>query len=153
MARLSSDSARILGALVRSLENSGLRVKGLWGRAKSPIQMIADMSQRLDERADRLARAIESKLRAGGEGVLYLGRMLEGCSFKNVLRRGYSIVWSGGEVVSSAKALAALPGATVEMADGKTEVFTGARMPPQESNPPKPATQKPKADERQPGLF
>jgi exodeoxyribonuclease VII large subunit len=154
LERLASASARILGAIVHMFENFGLRVGGLWARAKSPVQIIADMSQRLDERSDRLARAIDSMLRAGGERVGYLGRMLESCSFKNVLGRGYSIVWSGGEVVSSSKALASAPSVIVEMADGKTEVFTSMRSSPP---PRKPAAPKPKpkaaTDDGQPDLF
>ena len=50
--------------------------------------------------------------------------MLESYSFKNVLKRGYSIVWNGNETISSKDDLQKLSTATIEFANGKVDIFT-----------------------------
>ena len=50
--------------------------------------------------------------------------MLESYSFKNVLKRGYSIVWDKNKPISNTSDLKKLSIATIECADGKVDVFT-----------------------------
>jgi exodeoxyribonuclease VII large subunit len=153
MVRIANSSARMVSAAARRLENLGLRAKGLWARAKSPAQFVADALQRLDDKSTRLARAVDAKLGAAADRAAYLGKMLESYSFKNVLRRGYGIVWNGEEVVASAHALAALPSAIIEMSDGRTRIFT-AEPAGQNAPRPKPKPRQPAGkDDAQEELF
>ena len=50
--------------------------------------------------------------------------MLESYSFKNVLKRGFSIVWDKNEIINSKQDLEKLSSATIEFSDGKIDVFT-----------------------------
>jgi exodeoxyribonuclease VII large subunit len=150
VAQVADSASRIFGAAMRRLENLGLRLNGTWARAKSPMQFVADALQRLDDKSSRLALAIGSKIKYGSDRISYLGKMLESYSFKNVLARGYGIVWNGSEVVSSAKALSALPSAEIEMSDGRARISAAAQTPPASRPKRKPPAEK---DDAQEELF
>jgi exodeoxyribonuclease VII large subunit len=152
LLRFRQSEARIMNAALRRLENFSLRIGGLGARLKSPVQFVADAMQRLDEKSARMALALKAKMSGGADRVAYAAKMLESYSFRNVLARGYAIVWNGGAIVDSSAALAALPSATLEMRDGRVQVFTDARVAePKPAKARKPAA-KPK-DERQTDLF
>jgi exodeoxyribonuclease VII large subunit len=150
VVQVADMSSRVLGAAMRRLENLGLRLGGIWARAKSPMQFVADAIQRLDDKSSRLTLAIGTKIKSGTDRISYLGKILESYSFRNVLARGYGIVWNDCEVVSSAKALATLPSAEIEMSDGRTRIFSVAQPSPAPRPKRRPPAEK---DDSQKELF
>ena len=121
---LSQTNSRLLSTIIRLFENFKLRIENLKNRIKNPKEFIADSIQRLDEKTSRLELIMKNKLSSNNEKINYLSKMLESYSFKNVLNRGYSIVWNNEKIISNKEELAKLSSATIEFANGKVEIFT-----------------------------
>jgi len=109
-------------------------------------ERIAALSDRLEaaggHRLDRLRQELDAR-----------ARLLSSLSYKATLERGYAVVRSGEEVVTSAKTARAASALTIEFRDGEiTAVPTDAP-----DTPPAPATprkaSKPKPPPEQGSLF
>ena len=110
--------------IFRMFETFGLKIKSLTSAIKNPMQYIGDAIQRLDDKTSKLDLLISSKLSSVSDKINFASKMLESYSFKNVLKRGYSIVWNGTEPISNKEDLQKLSSATVEFANGKVDIFT-----------------------------
>jgi exodeoxyribonuclease VII large subunit len=130
LLRLRQCETRILNTTLRRFENFTLRIKSLSGKLKNPLQFIMEAVQRLDEKTARMELMARGRLASATDRVAYAAKMLESYSFRNVLGRGYAIVWSGTEVVGSTSALAGLGSATLEMSDGKIGILAKTPEPP-----------------------
>ena len=121
---ISEYSSRFLSTILRLFENFNLKISNLKNRLKNPSQFIEDSIQRLDEKTSKLDLIINNKLSTLNDKVSFANKMLESYSFKNVLKRGFSIVWDKNEIVNSKQDLEKLSSATIEFSDGKIDVFT-----------------------------
>ena len=121
---ISEYSSRFLSTILRLFENFNLKISNLKNRLKNPSQFIEDSIQRLDEKTSKLDLIINNKLSTLNDKVSFANKMLESYSFKNVLKRGFSIVWDKNEIVNSKQDLEKLSSATIEFSDGKIDIFT-----------------------------
>ena len=109
---------------LRLFENFALKIKSFSNAIKNPMQYITDAIQRLDDKSSKLDYLKNTKLSLLNDKLKFASQMLESYSFKNVLKRGYAIVWNKNEPISSTTELQKLSSATVEFANGKVDVFT-----------------------------
>ncbi len=109
---------------LRLFENFALKIKSFASAIKNPMQYITDALQRLDDKSAKLDYLKNTKLSSLNDKLKFASQMLESYSFKNVLKRGYSIVWDKNKPISNTSDLKKLSIATIEFADGKVDVFT-----------------------------
>jgi exodeoxyribonuclease VII large subunit len=128
MQALTATGARVQNMMFRMLDNLKLRLEGASARLKNPLQLIGEVCQRIDEKFARIDTIVAHAFARMADRVTFAGKMIESFSFKNVLSRGYAIAWSGREVVESSVELARLGCATLELKDGKIEIFTGKKQ-------------------------
>ncbi|MDR1027315.1 MAG: exodeoxyribonuclease VII large subunit [Rickettsiales bacterium] len=113
-ADLDNFARGLRASFLSRVQNAQMRLDGIILR--SPLQQINDHRLRLTDQFHLLNTHIRNQIKNLLSRVSHTGDMLESMSYKNVLRRGYAIVRSGGRVVSSKDAFA-LP-ASIEFADG-----------------------------------
>jgi len=106
------------GNFMSRIQNAQMRIDSIF--IKSPIVMIADARRRLNDIFKTIIILFANKLRMDLQRVEHTGQMLESLSYKNILRRGYTIVRKDGAVVTSAAGFAAP--ATIEFQDGVVSV-------------------------------
>lgn len=132
---------RSFSAVARQIENLGNILKARAQGLISPKQMLANMAQRLDDLSERMnsninfaIRNTESKLKLlnsqlspllanllkiNSQKVESIKQLLESYNYKNVMKRGYSLVkLAGGGVVKSASALNSGDLVNIEFFDG-----------------------------------
>ncbi len=114
----------LTNTIFRMFETFNLKIKSFASAIKNPMQYIGDAIQRLDDKSSKLDLLISTKTNTLFDKVNFAGKMLESYSFKNVLKRGYAIVWNRNEPVSTTNDLQKLSSATVEFANGKIDIFT-----------------------------
>lgn len=150
---ISEYSSRFLSTIVRLFENFNLKISNFSNRIKNPNQFIEDSIQRLDDKATKLDLIIKNKISSLNDKMNFTNTMLESYSFKNVLKRGYAIIWNNDEIISSKEHLQKLTSAQIEFANGKVGVFTSAKKEKEAS--PKPTSNKSnkKTDSSQGSLF
>ncbi len=117
----------LTNTIFRMFETFNLKIKSFASAIKNPMQYIGDAMQRLDDKSSKLDLLISNKTNSLSDRVNFAEKMLESYSFKNVLKRGYAIVWNGTETISSKDYLQKLSSATVEFANGKVDVFTSVQ--------------------------
>ncbi len=107
-------------SIFNKLEFLKLKLTSLYNKLKSPMQFVLDAMQRLDDKSAKLDFLIRNKLQREQEKINYFDKMLNSYSFKNVLKRGFSIVWDGqNNIIDSAEKLKKQPAFIIEMFDGK----------------------------------
>ena len=114
----------LTNTILRMFETFTLKIKSLTSAIKNPTQFIGDAIQRLDDKNSKLDLLISSKTSNLSDKINFASKMLESYSFKNVLKRGYSIVWDKTKPITSKEDLQKLSSATIEFANGKIDVFT-----------------------------
>ena len=114
----------LTNTIFRMFETFNLKIKSFASAIKNPMQYIGDAMQRLDDKSSKLDLLIFTKTNTLSDRIKKKRKMLESYSFKNVLKRGYAIVWNENEPISNVADLQKLSTATVEFADGKTNIFT-----------------------------
>ena len=125
LAGLGEKSNYLTHSILRLFDNFALKIRGLSASIKNPIQFITDAFQRLDDKSSKLDYLASNKLNTATEKVSFMAKMLESYSFKNVLSRGYAIVWNNaGKIISNTSDLQSTSSATIEFADGKTTIYT-----------------------------
>ena len=125
---LAATGARVKNIIFRTIDNFSLRLTGASARLKNPLQLIGEAAQRIDEKFARVDTIVAHILTRTTDKLAFAGKMIESFSFRNVLSRGYAIAWNGREVVDCAEHLSALGHATLELKDGKIEIFTGKKQ-------------------------
>ena len=126
---LNDYSSRFIHTINRLYDNFKLKIETLSNKIKNPTQFIHDAFQRLDEKTSKLDILTKNKINILKDKINYSNKMLESYSFKNVLKRGYSIVWNKDEIISDKNALQKLNTATIEFANGKIDIFTTNQKP------------------------
>ena len=114
----------LTNTILRLFDNFKLKIQSLSNAIKSPTQFITDAMQRLDDKTNRLNFLMNTKANTLNEKLNYIDKMLESYSFKNVLKRGYSIIWDKDKIISTKDELEKLSTATIQFYDGKTNIFT-----------------------------
>ncbi|MGN0929985.1 MAG: exodeoxyribonuclease VII large subunit [Alphaproteobacteria bacterium] len=150
MLNLSEYSSRFLSTIIRLFENFNLKISNLSNRIKNPTQFIEDSIQRLDDKSTKLDLIMKNKLNILNDKIHFANTMLESYSFKNVLKRGYSIVWNNNEIISSKDDLQKLSTAQIEFANGKINIFTSKK---EVSQKPTSSKSNKKTDSSQGSLF
>ncbi|MDR2933749.1 MAG: exodeoxyribonuclease VII large subunit [Rickettsiales bacterium] len=90
---------------------------------KTPINIINDLSIRLDEKVQFIELSIKNTLLHISEKINFCEQLLENLSFKNVLKRGYAIVWDdANNVVTNTDDFEKLSSFSVEFFDGRANV-------------------------------
>jgi exodeoxyribonuclease VII large subunit len=133
---LAANAARMAGMARSMCDNFALRVRAAAGRVANPAQYIGEARQRLDDKWSRADAAVSNRIGRVADRIGFFGKMLESYSFRNVLDRGYSIAWNGGEVVGGKAELERLGAATLELKDGKVDI-TVAPCPPAPPHAPR----------------
>ncbi|MBN1324686.1 MAG: exodeoxyribonuclease VII large subunit [Alphaproteobacteria bacterium] len=132
-------SHRLSGNFANKLVNAKQKVAGI--NIKNPKQLIMEHTQRLDDLSRTFAIIINGKIATtrqqiellGGfpknlqnrlsslnQAVSHLDQMLNSLSYKNVLMRGYAIVRTDDEIISSVKNFKTP--ASIEFADGLIKI-------------------------------
>ena len=124
LANISEKSAYLTNTILRLFDNFELKIKSFSNAIKNPMQFITDAMQRLDDKSSKLDFLINTKINNLTEKINFSNQMLESYSFKNVLKRGYSIVWNGNTPISNKEDLEKISSATIEFANGKIDIFT-----------------------------
>ncbi|NCO22601.1 MAG: exodeoxyribonuclease VII large subunit [Rhodobacterales bacterium] len=137
-ARLTSLGARLDPGLTRAIERQGDR---LTQRAKrlsaQPIARAIVMGQRdLDRLTQRLARAQTERLILATQRLDTLERLRQTLGYKQTLKRGYAVVRSGDNVVTTRAAARKAGALSVEFADGRLDLDRPVTVP-KRRNPPK----------------
>ena len=105
MALLEEVGNRLSEAIGHRLEMARQRVDQLAARPalRRPLQRIHVLEQQLDEKSERLTRAIQQRLAQSSEKIVSRSARLESLSPLNVLTRGYSLTQTdSGKLVRSA---------------------------------------------------
>ena len=125
LANITEKSNYLTHSILRLYDNFALKIRSLTSAIKNPIQFITDAFQRLDDKSSKLDYLISTKINNITEKLSFFDKMLESYSFKNVLKRGYAIVWNNnGQIISTTQTLKDAPSANIEFADGKVSVYT-----------------------------
>ncbi len=91
---------------------------------KSPIQIINDLSIRLDDKVQIIDLSIKNIINKWLEKIKSCGMLLDNLSFKNVLKRGYAIVWnSQNRVVANVADFEKLSTFDIEFFDGRKNIY------------------------------
>lgn len=122
LLNIAQYSTRVLSTTLKLFENFNLKIQSLSRGIKNPLQFISDANQRLDDKTAKLDLLVNSKITTLKNAINFSNTLLESYSFKNVLKRGYSIVWNNNEIVSNIKKLSTLEKASIEMKDGKIDI-------------------------------
>lgn len=168
--RLDDAVERLSNAPNRLVRDRTQTLAAASARLVSPAQMLTRMGERLEDRAarlgdagpravarpterftdarsgERLAAAIDLRLRRDTEALANLGRQLENLSYRKVLERGYSVVRdNSGTVIPRLSALPEDGSATVQFFDGDVTVHVADATAGQPTDAPKasPAKKKP----------
>jgi exodeoxyribonuclease VII large subunit len=81
-----------------------------------------DYRRRLEDSAARLQRAIRQRQADATQRLLQPAKLLESLSYKNVLSRGYAVVYGAdGHALKSVAGMAAGAAVTIEMQDGRRQ--------------------------------
>jgi len=140
-ATIIDNKARAYSAISRYINNFENLLKAKRQALISPGQMLANITQRLDDASERLNNSIifvmkesrsrlkllNSQLSTLGSQLINLNmqkisgykQLLESYAYKNVLKRGYSLVRSGDRLINSAVSLASGDVITTEFFDGR----------------------------------
>lgn len=124
LANINEKSAFLNNTILRLFDNFNLKIKSFANAIKSPMQFITDAMQRLDDKTSRLDYLTNTKLNTIRDRLNFSEKMLESYSFKNVLKRGYAIVWNGNKIITDTTSLKNTQSATIEFANGKVDVYT-----------------------------
>jgi len=89
---------------------------------KNPKQTINDLNIRLDDKLQLIDLNIKNLICLYSERINSITRIIENLSFKNVLKRGFSIIWNSDHVISSTEQLDTVNEFDIEFANGKTRI-------------------------------
>lgn len=164
IARILEIKNRNYNAINRIINNLERYLKASAASLISPKQMLVNMAQRLDDISERLngnigflIRSKESELKSVSANYPLLAnniikfnsqkienykKLLESYNYKNVMKRGYSLVSlaNGGDLVKSATQLNSGDAISIQFYDGETLATIGGSS---SSNSPSEITSKP----------
>ena len=105
------------------LDNLESKLKDKNQALKSPKQIINDLNIRLDDKVQVLDLNIKNLIKLYSEKIKSISQMIEQLSFKNVLKRGYSIIWDDqNHIISNSRQLMNSSNFNIEFADNKIKI-------------------------------
>jgi exodeoxyribonuclease VII large subunit len=128
--RLGHDMERLRRMTERLLDQSSLRLnRTAVALDGMPARMRADHARRRD-RLENLSRhadnALTHRLKRERQSLAAQDRILQSLAYKNVLKRGYAVVWGGDDhVLTTAQAVTSGETLTIEFADGRVKALAG----------------------------
>jgi len=136
--RLNAMSERLAPALARI---TARRREQLAARASrfAPRLLVQDVEQaktQLAIAAERLQNAGTRQITALRTQLAAMGRLSETLSYKATLARGYAVVRSGGEIVTTKTAAEEALGLEIEFADGRMKLGGGRAAKKAKVKPP-----------------
>ena len=135
----------------------GHRLQTLALQLKKPDAIVEKMEQSLQAYAERLELSGNQYINRSSDKLDSMSSLLESYSYRNVLRRGFSVVRNeGGQVVQSIESAKTGTQATIEFYDGSCDVVFGNDddfTPPQPIEKPKKMKSKVTKSEGQGSLF
>lgn len=160
MAGVLDRKSRAYTAISRHIRNLDDLVKARKQALISPKQMLANIAQRLDDITERMNNTIQFKIKDTASQVKLLKsqlsplltnfikhkerdlvthkKLLESYDYRNVMKRGYSLVKKGKHVIPSASELNSGDSINIQFFDGeKIAVIDGNNDSPKQSAPKK----------------
>ncbi|WP_226779177.1 exodeoxyribonuclease VII large subunit [Oceaniglobus trochenteri] len=145
--RMNSLAARLPPGLSRALAVQRDRLDQRSGRlSPQPIGRAVDSGRRdLDRLAQRLHRAFNDKTETARGRLDALERLRQTLGYEATLQRGYAVVLSGDDVITTAKAAAQATSLTIRFGDGDFPI--GGAAPATRRRKPKPPKAPPEQGE------
>lgn len=124
LVQITHLKGRLLDAMIRFLDLNKERVMSLMAQMPALPQLIAMLSQRLDDLSERFQMAFRYYFDQLKNQVQQMGRLLESYSYTSVLKRGFAVVLTDkNKVVSSVNQAQNQARLQIEFADGKINVM------------------------------
>jgi len=134
-----ADTAGLLrpSLLRRALKSDRQRLNGLVARFQPAMLQrdMVDKRQRLTERAARLSALGRQQVEALRTRIEAMDRLRETLSYKATLARGYAVVRSGAEVVTTKAAAQKASALEIEFVDGRYRVGGSAKKKRRDAEP------------------
>ncbi|MEL6295960.1 MAG: exodeoxyribonuclease VII large subunit [Pseudomonadota bacterium] len=134
-----ADTAGLLrpSLLRRALKSDRQRLNGLVARFQPAMLQrdMVDKRQRLTERAARLSALGRQQVEALRTRIEAMDRLRETLSYKATLARGYAVVRSGAEVVTTKAAAQKASALEIEFVDGRYRVGGSAKKKGRDGEP------------------
>lgn len=112
---------RLAGSFEKGLRGRHSRLGELSARLRHPRERLAYLKERLDIRSEALLRQKNRLFDPFNQKIAHLGQLLESYSFKNVLKRGYTVIRdSDGHLVTDAAQTAEGQRVEIEFAGNET---------------------------------
>ena len=118
MRQIQDLVGRLNAGLVRLIQEKKLRVEALRRTLPNLNDIIPLYIQRLDDSSERLKNAFLIFMRHFTERVSTLGRLLNSYSYQDVLKRGFALISSKKQIISSVQAAQNCPHLNVTFFDG-----------------------------------
>ena len=128
--RLNHDMDRVRRLIERLLDQSRCRLHRAGGALDGvPFRLKADhirQKERLGNLVRHADNALMNRLRRERQAVAAQDRVLQSLAYKNVLKRGYAVIWNGDyHVVTTAAAVRSGEALSIEFADGRVKALAG----------------------------
>jgi hypothetical protein len=119
--RLAAASERMGGALQRRTRDDRRRLDTIAARftARVPSDGIAAKRAELDRASQRLPAAGQRQIDGWSARIAALDRLRETLGYKATLERGYAVIRSGGDLITTRKAAKKAGALEIEFADGR----------------------------------
>lgn len=126
--RLETLAVRVHPMLQRNMVGQRDRLSGNVSRlgAIAPHRDLLDRRDRLNGLSARLVDIGQRRIEVLKDRLAAMDRLRETLSYKSTLARGYAVVRSGSEIVTSQKSAKAAPSLEIEFSDGRVTVAGGA---------------------------
>ena len=130
---LESLSARLTEGLIRMAQNKKLQLKSLV--LPNLIEVIHTLTQKLDDRSERLSLAIAGYIRSIKIRLETTSKLLKSYSYHGILERGFALIsGSSGQIISHPTDAVRQKRLIISFADGKTEVAPVTRRSAKHQN-------------------
>ena len=112
---------KILGRLPQIIESHALTLSRLTARITDPSKILQIKSLEFSHISSMLAKAAQSYLSTKTNMLNLQTQLLQSLDYKNVLKRGFAIVKSNGNVIASSKMVVSGDNLSIIMHDGEIE--------------------------------
>lgn len=105
------------------------------GLVPGPLQReLSRTSERFTRAVDMFAASASRQLRSWSDSLTRLDRMRESLGYQATLDRGYAVVWSGDQVITSKAAAKGAGDLEVQFKDGRHKLAVGKQPPKRKSS-------------------
>jgi len=117
--RLDFLGFKILGKLPRIIESHALTLNKLTAKITDPSKILQIKSLQFSHLSNLLTKAAQNYLAAKTNNLNLQAQLLQSLDYKNVLKRGFAIIQSKDNIITSSKMLSAGEVLSIVMHDGK----------------------------------